>query len=369
MTEQTASDRGFIKRVFIVVGIVIVAVIFLFLLQYVGYVLLLAFAGILLAVGFDGLAMLVQKYTPLTRAWSMAVVLLALIALTGAIGGLLGSRIADQMAELAQRMPQSLDSIQARLQAHEWGRVLLQHVPEPRQLLMSGTKLVGQITGVFSTALGALTNAFVIVVVAIYIAIDPSLYSKSAINLLPPKQRDRAYDVFGAMGHALRRWFAGRLCAMALIGILTYIGLSLIDMPVPLALGFVAGILEFVPYLGPILTLIPILLVALLEGPVMVLYAFLVYCVIQLAESYLIEPMIEERAVSIPPAYVIIVQVLGGVLAGTMGVILSAPLAVTVAVTVQMLYMEDVLGESVQVMGSGRSSSAIGNRIMTWRGR
>jgi predicted PurR-regulated permease PerM len=143
----------------------------------------------------------------------------------------------------------------------------------------------------------------------------------------------------------------GRMASMTMVGLLTYIGLSLIGVPLSLALGIVTGILEFVPYLGPILALIPTVLVALLESPVLALYVMPVYGAVQFAESYLITPLISARAVSIPPAYLIMVQVVGGVLAGAIGVLLSEPLVVVIAIIVQMLYIEDTLGDSVRVMG------------------
>jgi predicted PurR-regulated permease PerM len=358
MIDQAASDRSFARRVVIAVGITVLALIFVYLLQYVGYVLLLGFAGILLAVGFDGLTLLVQKHTPLTRGWSLTAVLAALITLVGALGALLGPNIVDQMTQLGQRLPESVETLRGRLEHYEWGRVLLHNAPPPQELLPSTTNMMSRITGAFSTALGTLTNVFVIVVVGVYMAISPGSYRKSAVRLLPPKSRDRAHDVFAALGHALRRWFAGRLVSMALVGILTYLGLSWSGVPLSLALGLIAAIFEFVPYLGPILTLVPIVLVAALESPILVLYALPVYAFIQLAESYLIEPLIEERAVSIPPAYLIIVQVLGGVLAGVVGVLLAAPLAVVVTVIIQMLYIEDTLGDTVQVMGETNAENS-----------
>lgn len=351
LSARAVSDRSFARRMIIALGLVLLAAVFAYLLRYVAHVLLLGFAGILLAVALDGLAKLIERHTPLKHGWSLVVVLVALIVLAGAIGGLFGPYIVDQLTQLFQRLPQSLDTIRTRLQAYEWGRLLLQNVPEPDQLLSSVSNVMGRITGAFSTVLGALGSVFVIIVVGIYIAISPSIYCESAVYLVPPKKRGRAHEVFAALGQALRRWLAGRLASMVIIGVLTYIGLSIVGVPLSLALGFITGILCFVPYLGPLLALIPIVLVALLESPTLALYTLPVYGGIQFAESYLVTPLVEERAVAIPPAYLIIVQMLGGVLAGTIGVLLSAPLAVVLAVIVQMLYVEDVLGDSVQVLG------------------
>ncbi len=357
MTDQAALDRSFARRVAIAVGIVLLAVLSMYLLWRVGYVLLLSFAGILVAVALDGLAVAVQQHTSLKRRWSLALVLITLIVLIGAIGWWLGPYIMDQMNQLVRRLPTSLDNIRSQINHYEWGRMLLRNVPQPSELISQGASMLTQIAGAFSTVVGAITNMIAILVIGMFMAYTPNLYIESAVRLVPPVKRERAHDIVRALGHALRRWFVGRLASMALVGILTYIGLLIIGVPLSLALGFITGLLDFVPFIGPILALVPILLVAFLESPFLALYALMVYGVVQFVESYLIAPLIAERTVDIPPAYLIIVLALGGVLAGIMGLLLATPLAVVVAILVQMLYIEDTLGDSVRVMGERPSES------------
>ena len=351
LSEEAASDRRYARRVLIAVGIIALALLFAYLLQYVGFVLLLGFAGILLAIGFDGLADIVYQRTPFTRGWSLTLVFIGLIVLMGTLLSLLGPLVEDQMTQLAQRLPNAINNLRSYIETYPWGRVLLRNVPGPQEILANGSSVVRHVLGAFSTAFGALANVLVILVLGIYIAVNPNLYTNSAVYLLPRHRRARAQEVLAALGHAIRRWFAGRLVSMAMVGVLTYIGLSVVGVPLSLALGVITAILEFVPYLGPILALVPAVLVALLESPTLVLYVVPLYALVQLAESYLITPLIEKRAVSIPPAYLIFVQVLGGVLAGFIGVVLAEPLAVVVAILVQTLYIEDVLGDPVLVMG------------------
>jgi predicted PurR-regulated permease PerM len=343
--------------VLIVIGIGLAALLSAYLLQRVGQVLLVVFAGVLLAIAFDGLTELVQRYTSLRHGWSLLLVLVVLLALISAMGALLGPHIVDQLFQLAQRLPEAIDNVRSRLQAYQWGRMLLHNIPAPQEILANSSTLISHVTGAFSTALGALANVFVMLVIGIYMAVDPDTYARSAVYLLPPTRRHRARVVMAALAHALRRWFAGRLASMALVGLFIYIGLSLIGVPLALALGLITALLEFVPYLGPFLALIPAVLVAMLESPVLALYVLPLYAAVQIAEGYLITPLIEKRAVSIPPAYLIVVQVLGGVLAGAIGVVLAEPLAVVVAIMVQMLYVEDILGDSVRVMGESPSAA------------
>jgi predicted PurR-regulated permease PerM len=138
---------------------------------------------------------------------------------------------------------------------------------------------------------------------------------------------------------------------MAVVGVLTAIGLWVAGVPLAFVLGLIAALLSFVPYIGPLAAVIPAALVALAEDPTKVIYVFALYGAVQLLESYLITPLIQERAVSIPPAVLIAAQVIMGVLAGAAGVLMATPLAVVLIVLVQMLYLEDVLGDSVSTLG------------------
>jgi predicted PurR-regulated permease PerM len=154
------------------------------------------------------------------------------------------------------------------------------------------------------------------------------------------------------LGRVLRWWLVGRFVSMAIVGAVTATGLWLIGIPSPLALGLIAALLEFVPYIGPIFAAAPALLVALVLGPTELAYVALLYGVVQVLESYFINPLVQERAVSILPAALITAQVIMGVLAGPTGVVLATPLAVSTIVLIQMLYIEDVLGDSVKILGT-----------------
>ena len=158
-------------------------------------------------------------------------------------------------------------------------------------------------------------------------------------------------ELLVSMGQALRWWLIGRFTSMVIVGILTGIGVWLAGIPLALTLGFIAATLSFIPIIGPALTLVPLVLVAVVEDPVLALWAAAIYLVIQFLESYFITPIVQKKAVFIPPAILISAQTLMGVLFGMLGILLATPIALLVIVAVQILYARDTLGEQVHIMG------------------
>jgi predicted PurR-regulated permease PerM len=229
-------------------------------------------------------------------------------------------------------------------------------VPKPQQVLSSGGGgLASSVTGAVSTAASAFTNALIVFVIGVYLALDPGPYTDGIVRLVPKTQRDRISEVLAAIGHTLRWWMVGRGASMAVVGILTGVGLLIAGIPLAFSLGVIAALFSFVPYIGPIASAVPALLVALTVSPVKALYVLGIYAAVQFLESYLVTPLIQERAVSIPPALLVSVQVVAGVLAGALGVLLATPMGVALVVAVQMLYVEDALGDRVDVLGEGEA--------------
>src|SRR5690606_26681495 len=134
---------------------------------------------------------------------------------------------------------------------------------------------------------------------------DPRRYVRPILLLMPKARRGRAAEVVSVLGHALRRWLAGRVASMVLIGILTGFGLWLLDIPAAFALGFLAGALSFIPNLGPVLSALPGVLLGFMDGPMMAVWVILVYSGVQALEGFMITPFIEQYAVSLPAGYLL----------------------------------------------------------------
>lgn len=346
-----AERRSFANRVFLTVGIVAVSLLMMYLFVVLSRVLLIVFAGVLAAVGLGGGVLLLRRRTALERPGALAVVILVAILVLSLFSGIVGPSLTGQINDLIVQLPEAVAQFRERLAQQEWTRRLLADSNGIRDLMPSLQEVMGGMTSAFSRTLGAVTNGFVILFIGIYGAAAPESYISGVVYLTFPRYRDRAREVLGALAHALRWWLVGRFIMMSIVGLLTTLGLWIAGIPTPLALGLLAALLSFVPYVGPLLSFIPAVLVALMVSLTKVVYVVIVFGIVQTLESYVITPLVQQRAVSLPPVVLVTAQIAMGVLAGATGVLLAAPLAIVVIVLLQMLYVEDVLGDSVQVLG------------------
>jgi len=357
MGDATAEKRGFAGRALIAVGLGAALLVVLYLLQQLAEGLLIVFAGLLLAVALDAVVSWVVRHSGLSRRLSLVVILILVPLVLVASVWLAGPRIAEQAGRLQQHIPEALDQLKTSLQQIDWLRSLLESSPGFESLLSPAAGLVGRITGIFSSAVGVAFGFVVILFIGIFVAFEPDLYVDSLLRLVPSVRRGRAREVLAKLGEALRWWLVGRFASMVAVGALTVVGLVVLGIPLAFILGLLAALLAFVPIIGPVTSVFPAALIALLDGPFTALYVILLYVVVQALEGNLITPLIQKEAVSLPPALLIVAQLLMAVMFGWIGVLLSTPLLVAVIVVVQMLYVEDVIGDSVAVLGQhGRSS-------------
>lgn len=353
-TRKQGREAGFGRRLLMVVGAFVLAGALVVTLWRTAHVALVLFAAILTAIGLDGLAAIVGRRLHLPRAWAVAVVVFLLLVALAAFVLAVGPQLADQSHQLADLLPRSVDTLAGWLRQQPWGETLIGG--SPLQFLPQAGQLLGPLSGIFSTTLGALVSAGIILVMAVYLVAEPRLYTEGVLHLLPLGRRGRAREVLTAIANALRWWLVGRAVSMLAVGVLTGIGLWLIDLPAALALAVLAGLLSFVPYIGPIAAAVPALLIAAPGWPWEPLWVLVIYIVVQFLEGNIITPFVQSRAVSLPPVVVLTAQLAVGMMFGLIGVLLATPLAVVVIVLVQMLYVEGVLGEPIRVLGDHRVS-------------
>lgn len=320
-------------------GVVAAAAFFLFLAWVVGGFLLTVFAGILLAVFLHGLSSFLGHWTGLGRGWSLGVVGVTLLVVVGAGGWLLGPQVAEQIDDLWRQLSVRLEWFARILESYGWGQEIRS------RLASSAGELAAGLRGAFQVAAGLIGTFAVILFLGIYIAAEPGVYTGGLVRLVPRQRRTRASAILEELGETLGWWLIGRAFSMVVVGILVWLGLSLLGVKLAVTLGLLAGLLDFIPYIGPVIAAVPAIAIAFADGPQQAAYVALLYIAVQSGESYLLTPLVQRRAVSLPPALTLSAQILGGLFFGLLGVAMATPLAAAGIVLVRRLYVEDVLGD------------------------
>jgi predicted PurR-regulated permease PerM len=198
--------------------------------------------------------------------------------------------------------------------------------------------------GRFAISVGnGIADSLLVIVGGIYLAAQPALYQTGLVKMMPPRSRPLVADALKECSDTLSLWLKGRLVSMTAVGILTAIGLKLIGVPSWLSLALLSALLEFIPFIGPIVAAVPAVLLALAFSPQAAAWTALLYLVVQQIEGNVIEPLVQQRAVSIPPALLLFAMVACALLFGISGVVLGAPLTVVLYVLVKQLYVREVL--------------------------
>jgi predicted PurR-regulated permease PerM len=319
----------------------------LFVSYLLGNVLLLIFAAIILAIGCDGAAKAVMRKTGVSHGWALAAVGIALFGIIAAAIGLTTTRLAQQFQELVQTVIAAADRLQNWLQ--DIGVLDLVDTIDGSSDSLTGAagNIMGQMMTMGMSVVGAMTSLLFLIVLAFFLSADPGLYRRGVLRLVPPGGRAVVADTFTAIAHAIRWWFLGQLVSMAFLG--TTVGLGLFVMGVDLwfALAVLTALVTFVPFIGPLIATVPIVAVSFAESTQTGLIVLAGYIVIENIEGNVVTPMIQQRAVNLPPALLIGLQVLLGVVFGAIGLILAAPFTVMAMVAVQKLWVEHTLGEKV----------------------
>jgi predicted PurR-regulated permease PerM len=330
------AGPGFVGRVLIVAGIALLAL----LLVHLRQVIVLAFGCVLVAVALHSGAELLRGLTGAGQRVALAGVVIGLALLIGAGSWLVGGPISAEFGELRVALPKALEAITRWLNSHSLGLWLLQWWRETNAEL-EWTR----VAGLFGSAVGAIGAAVLMLVVGIYLAADPDLYRRGVLHLVPYRQRTRVKRALGDAATGLSRWLLGQGVAMLAVGVLTAVGLALIGMPLAVPLGIIAGVLEFVPFLGTFGAGVLIVMLAFTQGEAQALYAALVCLAVQQFEGYVIQPFVQRWAIALPPALGLIAVIVFGLAFGPLGVVFAVPLMVVMMLLVQRLYVEGALGD------------------------
>lgn len=339
MTESKSiaiNRKEFQKRVWITTGIVALVVVLLWILKVVVNVLLLILAGALIALYFRGLSGLIQRKSGLSQKVSLPLSIIGSLLLLLLFFWFTGAQIQQQVTELSETFPATIQKAKEQINKSPIGQKLLQQATSEQ----SRKRTASMLQGFFTTSFGVLGDIYVVLFLGIFFTASPKAYVNGFLKLIPPAARPRAQGVVSHAGHTLTKWLKGQLFAMLVVTVLTLIGLLIMGVPMAFVLALIAGLLNFIPNFGPLIAMIPAVGVGLMQGPTTALLVAGLYILVQVLESNLITPQIQKRMIDMPPALIIMGQMFMGVLTGGWGLVLATPLVALLIVVVQELWVK-----------------------------
>jgi predicted PurR-regulated permease PerM len=335
-------DTGeFFRRVIIVAAVVA----FGFVVWELTDLLLLAFGAILVALMLQLVAEPIERWTPLPHSLALLIAGLIVLAIAAGTIWLFGSQIGAQMSDVIHRVTEELNSLKTGLGKSGFGRTILSQIGKTQVSLASWVEKI------LTISIETIIAVILLVISAAYLTSQPRIYRAGLVQLFPPSLHAEVGGTLDNIGKALRLWLLGQFIQMAIIGCLTLVTVWLIGLPGAMALGVIAGITEFIPYVGPILAAIPAVLVAFTLSPVTVLWTVIAYLMIHQIEGNIVAPMIQRYMVAIPPALLLLVIASAEVLFGPLGILFAAPLTVVAFVAVKRLYVRNTLQEPTEIPG------------------
>lgn len=343
--EPPSSANGFGLGAFVARALALVGILVLCLLVWrLRDALSVAFGSVLLAIGLIGLTDWTRRRTGWPRWAAVAAVLASIASLVGLVGWVFESSIAAQYGELGRKVPAGVHAVLAALRDSPVGRDV---VAQLRGGAISSAAGSGPplIAGAISAATRIFTYILVMIAGGVFLALEPDRYQRGLLRLIPPAHRERAATFLGRLADALRRWLVSRLVVMAAVGVLASLGLWALGIDAPFALGLTGALLTFIPFVGALLSAVPAVLTAFVQDPILALWVALLFWAVHFVEGTFITPYVQDEAVDVPPVLSIFSTLVFAVLLGPLGVLLAGPLTVVALVSVEGLYVEDLLGE------------------------
>lgn len=382
---ESNGARGIVR---ILLAMIALSVAMAILILATDVVLLIFLAGVF-AVFLTYTARALGDRASLAYGWSLALVVGAVIVASLGVGILFGSRIESRIDAMSSSLDDSVAELRGWVERRPMARRLLQKIPlagrvledapdgarpapsadraeaEPSAGAQDGAKdratdgepitagmlqsTAGRVITVFArvveTTFGLIANLGLIFFLGLFLAANPALYRDGFAKLFPVERRERVTDVMNAIGDTLFAWLLGRFASMVITGAGTALALWLIGVPMALTIGVVTCLFTFIPTIGGLVALLLVAAMALTQGPTTLAWAVAAYVGLQVIESNVMTPLIQQRQTAIAPALLLAFQVLLGALAGFLAVVVATPLLAALLVVVRELWVKDTLGD------------------------
>ncbi|MEH1845246.1 MAG: AI-2E family transporter [Nostoc sp.] len=326
----------------------IAIVLSLYILWQIREVLLLMFAAVVLATTLNRLAKRFQR-SGIKRGFAVLFSVAIFFALIIGFFWLIVPPFARQFQELTYRVPQGferfnswLDALRTRIPTQ-----LVSYIPDINSLIQQVQPFVNRVLGnsfaFVSGSLEVVLKVLLVLVLTGMLLANPLAYRKVFVRLFPSFYRQRVEGILDKCEISLGGWVTGALIAMGVVGLMSVVGLSILGVKAALALGVLAGFLNLIPNLGPTMSVIPAMAIALLDDPWKAVAVLILYFFIQQTESNFITPVVMAHQVSLLPAVTLIAQLFFVTFFGFLGLFLALPLTVVAKIWLQEVLIKDVL--------------------------
>ncbi|PIG91826.1 AI-2E family transporter [Gloeocapsopsis sp. IPPAS B-1203] len=327
----------------------LVFVISLYILWRIRQVVLLLFAAVVLATALNRIVRQMQQYH-IKRGIAIAITVVILLSLIVGFFAVIVPRIIDQLQQLIGVLPQvsaRIDTwvnwLQSRIPGAMFEFRVLENIPQQLQTWVA--RLLGNFFVFLNNSLTAILGVLLFLVLTIMLLANPSQYRRVFILAFPAFYRRRVNEILSETEESLVGWIKGTLIAMVVIGLVSFIGLSVLGVPLPLVNATLAGLLEFIPNVGPTLSVIPPVLLALLDAPWKAGAVILLYIAIQQFESLVLVPFIMKQEVDLMPVFTILAVVVFASLFGFLGLFLAIPLLIIVQIWFKEVLVKDIMNK------------------------
>lgn len=334
-----AEDARFIRRLLLILLIAGVAV----AVYRAGNLLIIAFGSILGAITIRAIGDGLEKRLRLPHKLSMGLAALLAIGFFGFLIWLLTAQFGQQINQLIAQTPILANRLEAWLSQSQVGAKIV----EAARAAYAGSQAAQDVGALARGGAEAVVNIILLIVGALFFAIEPKRYRDGLLLLVPRNKRPAFGDAFSDLEHTLRLWLRAQIVLMTIMGVLVGLGLWIAGVPSAAALGLLAGLSEFVPYIGPTVAMLPALGIAASVGTGPLIGAIVTYAVVRLVHDNGITPYIQHRVMRIPPAVTLFAIVGLGLIFGIGGLIFSAPLLVAIYALTRSLYLRETLGETL----------------------
>jgi len=357
-TKQLADTaQGFSARqAYGVLATTVFVILLLLFVNSIAGLLLLVFVSALFAVYLNTLIDSLTRRLSVSRGLGLVLALLTTVLVIGLVGLLIVPAVINQFDELIGALPRNIVAIETKLSAlaqedNLLGRIL-RPIGEGREgsaafldrVFEQTSEFFGDVVPYVFSGIGVLIHVVSVLIMGIYLAVKPSLYREGIVALTPPAYRDLARDILADLGHTIRAWLVGLGISMLVLGILTWIGLLLLDVPYSLAFGVFTGLAVIVPFFGTITsTLLPALFVVGTAGVTKALLVILLGVIIHVFEANVVAPMVFEKKVELPPVLTILSVLVMAKLLGAVGLLVAVPVLATAMVLVRRIFVHRVL--------------------------